>query len=92
MKIQTTRPFDNDYKALPKDIKRQTDKQLALLLDNPRHPSLRLKKLKSVKDIWEGRITRNYRFTLQITGDTYILRRIGKHEDIFRWESPSTNK
>lgn len=83
MKIQTTKPFDEDYEALPKEIKKRVDKQLALLLDNPRHPSLRLKKLKGVKDIWEGRITKDYRFTFQIAGDTYILRRIGKHASCY---------
>jgi len=42
MKIQTTRPFEEDYKALPELIKKQTDKQFALLLQNPRHPSSKL--------------------------------------------------
>jgi len=42
MKVQTTRPFDRDYARLPGEIKDRVDKQLALLLGNPRHPSLRL--------------------------------------------------
>jgi len=41
MKIQTTKPFDEDYNALPESIKDRADKQLALLLENPHHPSLR---------------------------------------------------
>jgi len=32
------------------------------------------------RDLWDGRITKDYRFTFQIIGDTYILRRIGKHD------------
>ncbi len=84
MKIQTTRPFDQDYETLPEEIKEQADKQLALLLENPRHPSLRLRRIKGVKDIWEGRVSRDYRFTFQIDGDTYILRRIGKHDQTLR--------
>jgi len=79
MKIQTTRPFDRDYDDLPEPIKEQTDKQLSLFLDNPHHPSIRIKKIKGYPKIWEGRITKNYRFTFQIEGEIYILRRIGTH-------------
>jgi mRNA-degrading endonuclease RelE of RelBE toxin-antitoxin system len=80
LKIQTTRPFDEDYKAQPESIKNLADKQFTLLLENPRHPSLRLKKIKGHPDIWEGRITKSYRFTFQISGETYILRRMGTHD------------
>jgi len=79
MRIQTTRPFDRDYDDLPEPIKEQTDKQLSLFLDNPHHPSIRIKKIKGYPKIWEGRITKNYRFTFQIEGEIYILRRIGSH-------------
>ena len=79
MKIQTTKPFDRDYESLPESIKDQTDKQLSLFLDNPHHPSIRIKKIKGYPKIWEGRITKNYRFTFQIEGEIYILRRIGTH-------------
>ena len=79
MRIQTTRPFDRDYDDLPEPIKEQTDKQLTLFLDNPHHPSIRVKKIKGYPKIWEGRITKNYRFTFQIEGEIYILRRIGAH-------------
>jgi mRNA interferase RelE/StbE len=79
MKIQTTKPFDRDYENLPESLKDQTDKQLSLFLDNPHHPSLRVKKIKGYPKGWEGRITKNYRFTFQIEGEIYILRRIGTH-------------
>ena len=79
MKIQTTKAFDKDYEDLPEPIKEQTDKQLILFLDNPHHPSLRVKKIKGHPKIWEGRITKNYRFTSQIEEEIYILRRIGIH-------------
>lgn len=46
MKIQTTRPFEEDYEALPESVKYRADKQFTLLLENPCHPSLRLKKIK----------------------------------------------
>ena len=80
MKIQTTKPFDKDYDALPESIKDSADKQFVLLLENPNYPSLRLKKIKGHPNIWEGRITKSYRFTFQISGEIYMLRRIGTHD------------
>lgn len=80
MKIQTTRPFDSDYESLPGPIKDRTDKQFVLLLTNPQHPSLRIKKIKGHANMWEGSITKNYRFTFQIVGDAYLLRRVGTHD------------
>jgi mRNA interferase RelE/StbE len=80
MKVQTTRLFDRDYARLPEDIKDRADKQLALLLTNPRHPSLRQKRVRGTDGVWEARITRGYRMTLVIAGDTFILRRIGVHD------------
>jgi len=80
MRIQTTKPFDGDYDSLPKGIKERANKQFTLLLENPRHPSLRLKKIKGHPTIWEGRITESYLFTFQISGETYLLRRIGPHD------------
>jgi len=80
MKIQTAWPFERDYNALPKLIKDQADKQFALLLENPHHPSLRVKKIKGHPSIFEGRVTKSYRFTFQISGEIYMLRRIGTHD------------
>jgi mRNA-degrading endonuclease RelE of RelBE toxin-antitoxin system len=82
MKIQTARPFDDDYSSLPENVKNKADKQLAILIDNPQHPSLHIKKIKGHPNIWEGRVTIKYRFTFQIFGETYLLRRIGKHDII----------
>ncbi len=80
MRILSTKPFDRDYEALPKRIKDLARGKLALLLENPRHPSLRVKKMEDPRQIWEGSITASYRFTFQIQGTTYLLRRIGTHD------------
>lgn len=80
--IWSTR-FRREFTALPADIKERARKQLALLSDNPSHPSLRTKKMEG-RDIWEGRITRAYRFTFTTAGDTYTLRRIGPHDILKR--------
>ena len=80
MKLAFTKTFVRGYRKLPQDIQGLTDKQLGLLLSNPRHPSLNLKNVQDPRGIWEGRITMSYRFTCQITEDTYILRKVGTHD------------
>jgi len=40
MIIQTEKAFDRDYVKLPENVQALAEKQLALLLENPRHPSL----------------------------------------------------
>ena len=80
MEIKPSPHFVQDYKNLPPLLRKRTDEKLKLFLNNPQHPSLGLKKMKGFPDIWEGRITKNYRFTFQIQEKTYILRRIGTHD------------
>jgi mRNA-degrading endonuclease RelE of RelBE toxin-antitoxin system len=83
MKIEIEASFDRDYARLPNHIQERVDSKLALFLQDSRHPSLGVKKMEGWGDVWEGRITQGYRFTFQIVGDTYRLRRIGTH-DILR--------
>ena len=80
MRLERTERFQRDFRALPKPSQRRAAKQLALFFQNPRHPSLRIKKMQGSQDIWEGRITRSYRFTFQIRDDACILRRIETHD------------
>ena len=84
MRLLLTKFFDRDYKNLPRIIQEQCDKQLAILLKNPHHPSLRTSKIQSFKDIWEGRITKSIRFSFQILEGIYIIRRIGKHDEVLK--------
>ncbi|MGB2762728.1 MAG: hypothetical protein WBC21_04345 [Minisyncoccales bacterium] len=79
MEIYFTKSFEKDYKDLSAKIQKQLDKQLNLLLGNINHPSLRVKKIKGYSNIWEGRISKSYRFTFQIKRDYYFMRRAGSH-------------
>jgi len=45
MKLARTARFAHDFRSLPLQIQRRAAKQLQLLIDNPRHPSLRIKKM-----------------------------------------------
>ena len=84
MKVAFTKPFKRDYQGLPKNIQKQIDEQITRLLDNPKHPSLRIKKMEGRQSIWEARITEGYRMTFQVDGDTYLLRRAGTHDILKR--------
>ena len=84
MEIRPSPQFVKDYQNLPPPIRKRTEKKLRILLESPQHPSLGLKKIKGFPDIWEGRVTKNYRFTFQIRGDIYILRKVGTHDILKR--------
>ena len=57
-----------------KKLQALIDKQMSLLRQNLRHPSIRAKKYDEGNDIWQGRINRDYRFYFYISDDTcYII-------------------
>ena len=80
MNILTDSSFDKDYACLPKNMKERVDQKLALFVGNPRHPSLRAKKMRGHHNIWEGHISYEYCFTFKIVGNTCRLRRVGTHD------------
>jgi len=71
--------FKKDFQRLSIEIQKQTDKQLRFLVQNPHHPSLRVKKMEHSQNLWEARISKGYRLTFQIQGETLFLRRVGNH-------------
>jgi len=71
--------FQKDYKSLPRVVQKQFEKAIRLFEENPRHPSLRVKKMEGTADIWEARVTQSYRFTFNWEGDVVSLRRMGTH-------------
>lgn len=77
MKVQPTERFAKDYERLTQRLQQRVDKALGLLLENPAHPSLQIKKLKGQENRWEGRVTLHYRFIFTIAEDIYILLRVG---------------
>ena len=81
MRLVVTRRFEEAYRSLPKALRRKTDKALKLLAGNPGHPSLRLRKIQGTPGIWEARVDRGWRMTLEIRSDCFLLRNIGKHDE-----------
>ena len=85
MRFHPTERFVREYEQLPERLQRRVDRALDFLLSNFRHPSLRTKKMEGEqdsegRDIWEARVTQDYRLTFVIAGDAYILRRVGPHD------------
>ena len=67
------------YQELDRKLQALVDKQFKLLLDNLRHPSLKAKKYDEARDIWQGRVNRDYRFFFRIRGNVYDILAITKH-------------
>ncbi len=66
---------------LPKNIRDKFFSSLEMLLKNPHYPSLRHKKIQG-SDLWEFSITMKYRALYAVEGNTIIIARVGKHEDV----------
>ena len=79
MKLRFTERADKDYAELPTAIRKAFAKQLRFLLTNPRHRSLQTKKYSESLDVWQGGVTRGWRFYFKIRGDEYIILSIIPH-------------
>jgi mRNA interferase RelE/StbE len=84
VRVSFTKPFHRDYKGLPENMQKQIDKQIVQLIENPKHPSLHIKKMEGRLSVWEARITKGYRMTFQVDGDVFVLRRVGTHSILKR--------
>jgi len=84
MKFILEPSFKEDFKRLTPQLKRRTEKSLQLLANNPCYHSLHFKKMQGTKDIWEVRVSKGYRITLQLTGTSYRLRHVGSHDRLRR--------
>jgi len=79
MKIIFSPRFLKQYQDAPANVQKAFDKQAKLLLQNLRHPSLRAKKYDEARDIWQARVTRDWRFYFTIEDNTYYLHTIISH-------------
>ena len=85
MRTETSSLFERQFGRLPAHIREAAEKKLALLMMNPRHPSLHLKRKKGREDIWMLRVTQDYRIVPKLVeGDAYLLA-IGPHDVIERF-------
>ena len=80
MKLIRTDRFLDDYRELPAQVQKQTDRKLRYLAENLAHPSLRVKRVRKYRDVYESSISTDYRLLFLITTDAYVLLRIGRHD------------
>lgn len=85
-KLTLSEPYKKLFARLPKELRDTTYEKLELFLNDPSHPSLRVKKVKGTPGIWEMSVTMNYRITFEVMEGEIYLRRIGIH-DILRHPS-----
>lgn len=84
MRLRFSEQFITAYDKLHPEIQVKVDKTLELLAIDPRHPSLRLKKMHGKAAVWEARVDRGYRLTLEIRDDSFLLRTVGKHDETLK--------
>lgn len=72
--------FKKKYQKLPVSYQSKFNKQLAYLLQNPLHPSLKTRKMGGLNK-FEGRLDKHYRFTYSINNSEMWLLTIGPHDE-----------
>lgn len=80
MKIYYSQLFAQKVMAQDEKVKKILRRKLKLLIENPKHPSLRVKKIQGQKDIFEASITMSIRITWQYYNDGLLLRNLGEHD------------
>ena len=79
MKRQLTAAAVKDYTDAPPAVQKAFDKQVKMLLQNSRHPSLQTKKYDESRNVWQARVNRDWRFYFLIADDTYLILNIIPH-------------
>ena len=79
MQLHLTERFRQSYADAPAAVQHAADKQLQLLLANLRHPSLHAKKYDETNNVWQARVTRDWRLYFTIIADTYFIVGMKQH-------------
>jgi mRNA interferase RelE/StbE len=80
-KVNASPRFKKALYELSPEMQAKVLKALALLAENPRHPSLRTKTVKGGFGIFEARVDINFRMTYErLPGDVLLMRTVGKHD------------
>ena len=81
MKSLTTRGYRELFAALPAHIQRQARDAYQLFRDDPAHPGLHFKQLRSEPPIYSARVGLSYRALGVIDAGTIVWFWIGSHAD-----------
>lgn len=81
MNHRATPRFWSCYHGLPREVQRLADRDYQLLREDPRHPSLHLKK---VGELWSVRVGLHYRALAVEDGSDLVWVWIGAHAEYDR--------
>jgi hypothetical protein len=81
LRSRTTHRFRTAFSRLPEPIKERAREALRRFVENPDHPSLRFKRIRSAEPIYSVRVTRDYRALGLREDDAIIWFWIGSHAD-----------
>jgi len=84
MRLQYTNRFQRAYNDLTDDNAERVKKALRLLVENPRPPSLRVKRIQGTDHIWEASASLSIRLTFEMHGDLIVLRNVGAHDETLK--------
>ena len=84
MRLQYTDRFQRAYNDLTDDDAERVKKALRLLVGDPRHPSLRVKRIQDTDHIWEASASLSIRLTCEMQGDLIVLRNVGAHDETLK--------
>ena len=73
------------YRKLPRDVRRQARAAYQRFKDNPNHPSLRFKRLRTLSPLYSARVNEAYRVLGLLEGDEITWFWIGSHADYDRY-------
>jgi len=76
-----TDAFRERFATLPDDVKDLARKAYRLWRDNPRHPSLRFKKVHQKEPVYSVRVSRGWRVLGKLRDDTMTWFWIGSHAE-----------
>jgi len=80
LRLTLTERFRKSALELDPETREKLKKQLGLLASDPRHPSLRVKKIKGTGSVFEARVDRVHRFTFEFGEREIVLRVVGPHD------------
>lgn len=81
MRSRTTAAFRRAFRSLPPDIQRRSRVAYRLFQADPRHPSLRFKKVHPRLPVYSVRISRDYRAVGVLRDEVIVWLFIGSHAD-----------
>lgn len=88
MHVKFSSEVDNELKKITKkdsQLAKRVEKQLALFVQNPKHPSLRLHKLVGeLENLWSISITRSVRMVYVQGEDEAYFVDIGTHDEVYK--------